>query len=102
MVMSKMIGEVGDVVELTMTLEEARWIGKDRPVIANMFKTSDGDIISIVSTKKIIKAIAIGEQVRIKGTVKAHRVIDKEFVTQLEKPIVTAANLNGRGGAVLI
>jgi len=96
------VGKVNETVELVVVLEDARWIGKERPVIANMFKTKDGDIISIVSTKKIIKAITIGEQVKIRGIVKAHRVIGGRCITQLEKPIVLAANLNGRGGRVLL
>lgn len=100
--MSEFIGEVGDFVDLVLILDHAKWVGKTRPTIINEFTAKGGNKVSIVSTKQVIQAIAIGEQVRIEGYVKAHRTIDGVKWTEIEKPYVTMANLNGRGGNVRV
>jgi hypothetical protein len=100
--MSKFIGEIGKVVKLELVLDFAKWVGKTKPTIINEFTDNVGNKVSIVSTKQVIQAIRIGEKVEIEGVIKAHRVIDGVLWTQLEKPYVTKANLNGRGGDVIL
>lgn len=100
--MSDFIAEVGEFVDLVLILDNAKYVGKTKPTIINEFTAKGGKKVSIVSTKQVIKAINIGEQVRIEGYVKAHRVIDGVCWTELENPYVTMANLNGRGGNVRV
>lgn len=82
---------MSEVVELTLRLETAFWVGRDvgRPVIRHTFKDKDGNNFSVFSTRQAIKSIGLGQIVTVTAEVGKSYTYDGESFVALRKVFVT-------------